>query len=108
MSSRKSGGSMSTLQSARAFSVADIQAFTDHSKIRVANRRLRKAFEAITGWKMTAKEGIPRDMFKLAVDYEDALGQAKEALILATRDWVLSRTCPLCGSRPQRTKMGKR
>src|ERR1700682_1901969 len=48
---------------------------------------------------MTAKSGIPRKMFKRVAEYEDALGYVKEAHIAATRDWLLSKTCPLCSGR---------
>jgi len=43
-------------------------------------------------------------MLKLAVQYEDALGQVTEALTMATRDWILSRTCPLGSLRRKRTR----
>ncbi len=109
MSSRKNAGSTpARLQGAPSLSVADIQALTRHPQIQVANQTLSKALEAITGWNMTAKRGIPREAFKLAVQYEDALGLVKEAYIAATLEWLLTRTCPLCGSRPQRSKVGKR
>ena len=57
---------------------------------------------------MIGTRGIPRDKFKLAAGYEDALGHVKEAYIAATRDWVLSRECPLCGSRLKQRRLGRR
>lgn len=85
-------------------SLAEIQAITEDEQIQTASRKLRKALEAITGWRMISKEGIPRSKFKLAVEYEDALRQVEEAFIAATRDWVRSKPCPRCGVRAALTK----
>lgn len=101
-------GSYAKRQCACDLSAADLELLTKHPQIKIANRRLRKALEAITGWKMTLKGGIPRNEFRLAVEYEDALGHVKEALIVATQEWLLARTCPLCGSRSKRTRLGTR
>jgi hypothetical protein len=101
-------GSSTKRQCAHGLSAADIQLLTGHRQIKIATRMLRNALEAITGWKMTAKGGIPRNEFRLAVEYEDALGHVKEAFIVAIRDWLLTRTCPLCSSRPKRTRLGTR
>jgi hypothetical protein len=110
MSAKKNVGSgpSTKRQCACGLSAADIELLTRHPQIKIANRRLRKALEAITGWKMTLKGGVPRNEFRLAAEYEDALGDVKEAFIVATRDWLLTRTCPLCNSRPKRTRLGTR
>jgi hypothetical protein len=106
---KKKGSSSSTKrQSACGLSAADIEELTRHPQIKIANRRLREALEAITGWKMTLKGGVPRNEFGLAVEYEDALGHVKEAFIVAFQDWLLTRTCPLCNPRPKRTRPGRR
>lgn len=104
----KAAKSASRLQDTFSLSLADIEALTRNRKIKIANRRLRRALEAITGWRMIGTRGIPRNKFKLAVEYEDALGHVKEAFIAATREWVLSRECPLCGSRPKQRRSGTR
>jgi|ERR1700730_793679 hypothetical protein len=85
-------------------SLADVQEITSHPEIQRADRRLSRAFQAITGWKMAAEAGIPKDKFPRVAEYEDALGQVKEAFIAATRDWLLNSACPLCDSRPQKVR----
>jgi hypothetical protein len=92
--SSKAGKSASRLQDTFSLSLADIEALTRHRKIKIANRRLRKALEAITGWRMIGRRGIPRNKFKLAVEYEDALGHVKEPFIAATREWVSAESVP--------------
>ena len=82
---------------------ADIQAIDGHPAASSASNQVRKTIEAITGWRIRKQGGIPKAQFKLAADFEDALGQLKEAYVGALREWLLSQTCPLCGSRPKRT-----
>jgi hypothetical protein len=36
------------------FSLADLQELSAHPQVRVADRRLRQAFESMTGWNMNA------------------------------------------------------
>jgi len=88
--------------------LTESQAITGHTQIKIANRRLRKALEAITGWRMISKGGVPKSKFKLAVEYEDALRQVEEAFMAATLEWFLSRPCPHCGLRPRATKVPAR
>ncbi|HXM94785.1 MAG TPA: hypothetical protein VOA64_11145 [Candidatus Dormibacteraeota bacterium] len=87
-------------------SLADIEELIAHPQIRMADKRLRQAFESVTGWKMNSPNGFPEHKLALVVKYEDALGQLKEAYIAATRDWLLNRFCPLCGTRPERGRSG--
>ena len=63
---------------------ADIEAINLSPKVVVASRKLQKALEAITGWRLASQTGIPKNKFRLIVAYEDALGQLKEALMRAT------------------------
>jgi hypothetical protein len=110
MSGKKTSGSKAAKLASKPphrLTLADIEALTSHPQIKIANRILRKALEAITGWRMIGTGGIPRNKFKMAVKYEDALGHVKEAYIAATRDWLLRRECPLCGSRPKQRKLGR-
>jgi len=74
----------------------------------MAEEKLRKALEAITGWKMTAKAGIPNKALDLAANYEDALGEGREAFIAATRDWVLRRMLPPNHSQQKRSRFRAR
>jgi hypothetical protein len=113
MSAKKTRGSTavksaSKLRDTFSLTLADIETLTRHPQITIANRRLRKSLEAITGWRMIGTRGIPRNKFRLAVEYEDALGLVKEAFIAATREWLLSRECPLCGSRPKHRRLRTR
>jgi hypothetical protein len=113
MSGKKTNGSKpaksaSSVEDTFRLSLADIEALTRHPQIKIANRRLRKAFEAITGWRMIGTRGIPRKKFELAVEYEDALGDVKEAFITATRDWLHRSECPVCGSGPKQRRLGRR
>ena len=113
MSGKKTNGSKaaksaSSREDAFSLSLADIEAINRHRQIKIANKRLRKAVEAITGWRMIGTRGIPREKFNLAAEYEDALGQVREAFITATRDWLHRTECPLCGSRPKERGSGRR
>ena len=63
---------------------ADIEAIILNPKVVATSQKLRKALEAISGWRIASKGGIPKNKFKLIVAYEDALGQLKEALMRAT------------------------
>lgn len=85
-----------------SLSLEEIQTLTEHPQIEIASKKLRKALEAITGWRMISKRGIPRREFRLAAAYEDALRQVEEAFIAATRESFLRRPCPHCGLRPRR------
>jgi hypothetical protein len=76
-------------------SEADIEAINFSPKVAVANRKLQKALEAITGWRLASQTGIPKDKFRLIVAYEEALGDLREALMRAT----LKR---MQGTRPRR------
>src|SRR5260370_4591047 len=96
------------LQDHLSLALAEIQTITGHTQIKIANKRLRRALEAITGWRMIPKRGIPRSEFKLAVEYEDALRQVEEAFLAVTQEWFLSRPCPRCGLRPRRTSLPAR
>ena len=63
---------------------ADIESIILNPKVVATSQKLRKAVEAISGWRIASKGGIPKNKFKLIVAYEDALGQLKEALMRAT------------------------
>ena len=76
-------------------SEADIEAINLSPKVVVASRKLQKALEAITGWRLASQSGIPKNKFRLIVAYEDALGDLREALMRAT----LKR---MQGTRPRR------
>jgi hypothetical protein len=65
-------------------SEADIEAINLSPKVVVASRKLQKALEAITGWRLASQTGIPKNKFRLIVAYEDALGDLREALMRAT------------------------
>jgi hypothetical protein len=79
-----------------SLSLAEIQELTGDPQIQAAERQLRDAIKAITGWRMTATGGVPEGSFKLAVAYEDALGHLKEGIISATLGWLSVRVCPRC------------
>jgi DNA-binding NarL/FixJ family response regulator len=83
------------LAEGKSNSEVDIEAINLSPKVVVASRKLRKALEAITGWRLASKRGIPKNKFKLIVAYEDALGELREALMRA----ILKR---IHGTRPTR------
>jgi hypothetical protein len=80
---------MATRWHVRKLSEEDIEAINRHSSVIRAARRLGKAFEAITKWRLASAKSIPRQKFGLIVAYEDALGELKEAIIRATRKQVV-------------------
>jgi hypothetical protein len=65
-------------------SEADLEAIIHTPKVVAASRKLRKALQAVTGWRIASKGGIPKNKFKLSVAYEDVLGELREALMRAT------------------------
>jgi len=65
-------------------SEADIEAINRHPKVAVANEKMHKALEAITGFGLASHNKVPKEKFRLIVAYEDALGELREALMGAT------------------------
>jgi hypothetical protein len=65
----------------------------------IAKKKLTRAVEKIAGWRFADRTGIPKDKFKAATQYEDALGHLKESLFLATRDWLFRSKSPTSHSK---------
>src|SRR3981189_1941415 len=100
MSGKKISGSKAAKSASKPphrLTLADIEALTSHPQIKVADRRLRRALEAITGWRMLGTGGIPKNKFELAARGEAVAGPVKDTCISAPRDWLLRSQCPLCG-----------
>jgi len=81
-------------------SEAEIQAIDEHPAVKRASQHIRKALEAITGWRMLERGGIPKKQFKLAATFEDALGQLKEAYTSAMLAYLSRQSRPRSYSRP--------
>jgi hypothetical protein len=85
---------------------SDIEIINQHSAVRTAERKLRKAIKNITGWRLAATGGVPKDKFHLLVAYEDALGALKQALIQSTYDRVFQRLAKLGAAPVRRMRLG--
>jgi hypothetical protein len=80
----------------------DIEMINKDSAVQTAHRKLQKAIEKMTHWRLAVRGGVPKDKFHLLVKYEDALGALKQALIQATHERVLQKLMKLCSSAPGR------
>jgi hypothetical protein len=94
-------GSAAPHRKGLALSETDLQSLDGHPLVVRANKKLSRALEEITGWKLAGQGGIPKDKFKAAAKFEDALGLLKESLILATHDWIFHGNRPKPNSRPK-------
>ncbi len=67
---------------------SDIESINRRPAVRIARRKLHKAIEHITHWRLGTKGGVPEAQFHLVMEYEDALGAFTQALIHATQDRI--------------------